>query len=248
MSINTENVYDVQKDPWYSPKTVVEKFQALGAEYGENILKPEFKKAEEMFIASVTLLGIYENNQEENWLQINQQSASPDIMAAKQTVRSGELIRLEIMQMEITIMEEHFPNNDLVEFLLKTKLSPKKAYSETMLIVCLVNRDIEIKVEEISEKLKSIAPKTAIFIVGRQGDPKHFVLFSPYPTLTKEISFDVIETAKKMKLTDKTRFKRGTSTTISYQNTHTEPVDIYKMFGLNEELIKSKYNKPEKVE
>ena len=236
--------YDVQKDSWYSPIRVVQGFRLLGQEYGDNISKPEFQKAREMFTAAVALLGAYELSPENTYyLQINRQGTSPDVMAAKQTEIPDEPILLELTQMEVTEFEEHFPSNDIIEFFKRTKLSPKKGYGDKMIIVCMVNRDLPLNHRDISQRIRALNPKSSMYILGRshEGDVAKFVIFSPYPRLTKPVKYDLYETAKKYYLPFRVQFHLGTTNKISYAKAHLDPSNIYNMFDLDEKKIKTKY-------
>lgn len=237
--------YDVQKSPWYSPIRVIEGFRLLGHEYGDNISKGDFKKAREMFVSAVALLGAYELSEENIYfLQINNQSESPDVMAAKQTERPNGPILLELAQMEVVEFEEHFPSNDLIDFLKKTKLSPKKVYGDKTLIVCMVNRFLPLNHIDIGERIKSLNPKSSIYIIGRsQGDdPAKFVIFSPYPKLTKPIKYDVYESSKKYRIPYRVQFHLGMDDKISYEKIHSDALNIYNMFDLDQSRIE-KYKK-----
>jgi len=171
--------YDVHKDSWYSPIRVIQGFHFLEQRYGDNIYKSEFKRAREMFAAAVALLGAYELSSENRYfLQINRQSESPDVMAGTQTEAESSGILLELMQMEVTDFEEHFPSDDIVEFLKVTKLSPKKGYGEKTVIVCMVNRMLSLNHRDVAEKVKALNPKSTIYILGRShGEDTANLLF-----------------------------------------------------------------------
>lgn len=237
-------IYNEQKDPWYSPKDVLDNFELLRSVYGENIYKSEFKKAQEMFTAAVALLGAYELSSENvYWLQLNRQSSAPDIMAAKLVEKVGESVYLGVNQMEITEYESHFPSNNIVEFLKKVKLS--KPYDSRTIIVCLVNRQIPIDRKSISKQLAKIHPKFTIYITGRplNGEIRVFTIFSPYPQLTYFKHYNVNDVIKKYSLLSPMKFSRGMARKISFEKAQLEPRNVYDIFGLDEKRIKIKYKK-----
>lgn len=233
--------YDRQLDPWYSAAEVIKRFVQLESMFGEDLLeKNDFKKAREIFYGAATLLGTYISNPKNNYyIQINRQTSSPDVVATKQ-IEKGIWT---IAQLEITEFEEHFATNDMFEFLRKTKLSKKKSYSEFTIIVCIVNRSASIDEVELSKKLKELKPKSAIYILGKPRGSKwgEFMVFSPYPSLTKSINYDVYETASKIKLIPRTLFKVTLDKKHHKEVARPEPFNIFEMFGLNEKLLKLKY-------
>lgn len=243
--------YNEQRDPWYSPHIVIDKFRELASIFGEdNILKPDFKNAKEMFTAAVGLLGAYELGRTETssqniyFLQLNKQSKSPDVMAAKQTERPNDPILLEMSQMEVTELEDHFKSDNVVEFLKETKLSPKKSYSDKTMIVCLVNRKVPLNPHQIQEALKILKPRPTIYIIGRtdQNNAGDYLILTAYPpTLSKPVHYNLVKTAKKYSLPSRVRFGLGMDYKINYKKENMEPFDIYDMFGLDELKLKTKY-------
>ncbi len=237
-------IYDQQKDPWYSPIETVKKFQVFGNVFGSNLNKREFKTAREMFTAAITLLGAYELNPENKyWLQVNKQSPSPDIMAARLIVQPGKLNIMEIAQMEIVTFEDHFPSDDIVEFLKATKLSRRKSYDANTIIVCNVNRKVPVNHREMFEKLKVLNPKSTIYVTGRSNDVDsgNFIIFSPFPKLTKVIEYNVFKTAEKYSLPFRIRFHLGANQKNIFGKDTKEYVSLYNMFGLDEKKIKEQY-------
>jgi len=238
--------YDQSRDPWYSPKEILDDFELLRSVYGENIYKSEFKRAHEMFTAAVALLGTYELSSENvYWLQRNRQSDSPDVMAAQLINRVDNLIQLGVNQMEITEFESHFPSDDIVEFLTKVKLS--KSYDSRTIIVCLINREVPINPGQIRDQLVKIHPKFTIFIMGRllEGEIGVFTIFSPYPRLTYPLQYNVNDVVKKYNLPSPLRLSRGMAKKVSFEKIQLESqdVNIYNIFGLDEKKIKAKYGK-----
>lgn len=239
--------YNVQLESWYSPAEIIKRYEMLRDTYGDEALtKREFKRAREMFCGAITLLGAYVLSEENVYfLQGNNQSTSPDVVAAKQTERNGAPILAEISQLEIVEMEDHYPGNDVVEFLKATKLSPKKGYNEHTLIVCVVNKQIPIDRKEIAKKLAEITPaiKPYIYITGRVGKPEQeeFSIFTPYPRPTKIVLYKVQEVIGAYSIPSRIRFNLGMADRISYEKAELEPVNTYNIFGLDQKLIEKMY-------
>ena len=237
--------YNEKKDAWFSPKHVVDNFEVLRGVFRDNLLKHDFKKARELFAGAITLLGAYElSSQNKYFLQLNKQSSSPDIIAAKQTERTDLPILLELAQIELTEFEEHAKTDELVDFLKTTKLSPRKAYSNKTMIACLINRMMPVNRQKIAKQLSDISPTSSVYIIGRKdrGGIGDFVIFQAYPKLTRFIKYNVDKTASKYSLPSPVRLSLGMDRKIIYKNARVEYISVFEMFGLDEEKIKRKYD------
>ncbi len=238
-----ETDYNPQLEPWYSPHHIVDFFEMLRIRYGSVIqIDPLFKKAREMFSVAIALFGAYELAPGENeyYMQVNRQSPSPDIMVAVRNKREDGTIELAMIQIEMVEMEDHAGTDDIVEFLLRTKLSSKKGYSHKMMIVCFINRRIPVNRQEIHERLKQTAPKSHIYVCGRpvDGTMGEFMIFSPYPDLTKALFYNINETAKKYQLKSPVTFSLGSQDTVI--PTGRTIIDIYQALGLDRKKIEKK--------
>lgn len=240
--------YNVLLNSWYSPIEIIDRFELLRSTYGNDVLmKPEFKRAREMFAGAITLLGAYELSPENKyWLQSNRQSTSPDVVAAKQLEHPDFGILLEQTMMEIVEFEEHFPGDDIVDFLLKTKLSPKASYSEHTSIILMVNRVIPFSLEDVQARLLQNSIKPTIYIVGRpnNGGPGDFSISTVNPpTLSKPIHYNVVTTAAKYDFPRRIQLHRGMDKKISYKNERLEPVNTYEIMDLDQRKIEKKFKR-----
>lgn len=235
--------YDPQREPWYSPHIIVDYFELLRSQYGGAVQNDFlFKKAREMFSAAIALFGAYELAPENKYyLQINNQGTSPDVMTAKRMKLPDGTVLLEMIQIEVVEMEEHAKTDDVVDFLLNTKLSPKKGYSNKMMIVCFINRVVPIRHKKIHERLKHVSPKSTIYICGRplNAPMGTFVIFSPYPMLTKPVTYNINETAKKYSLKPRLMATFGLGDTMV--PTGSETVNVYQALGLDQQKIYGKF-------
>lgn len=238
------SIYNVQKNSWYSPKEIINRFEQVRSVYGNRIYDSVFKKAHEMFAGAVALLGAYELSPENKYfMQLNTQSSSPDIIAAKQTEQGKAGILLEINQMEITEFENHFKSDDIIEFLKSTKLSPKKDYGDKVMIICIINKKIPFDHRKIHKALIEIKPKSTIYIIGRPIDAEmgNFTICTPYPRLTKPLNFNVDATAAKYTIPERVTFNLGIDEKISCKRALLESVNTYEIFGLDRDRIYKKY-------
>lgn len=236
--------YNSQKDPWYSPLTVLIAIEKLHSLYPSQVIKEDslFNRVWEMFAVAISILGAYEINPEnEYYLQSNNQSATPDVMTAKRKKHDDGKIYLEMIKIEVVEFESHSPTNDLVEFLKNTKLSRLKAYDEKTLFICFINRAVQIKYQDVHDRLKLLAPKQAIYISGKDIDSPQeiYKIISVYPTLDKPIRYNIYETAKKFKL--KPMITTHLGSIDSFVPTGKTSIDIYEALGLQKEKIIKKY-------
>ncbi|MCL4365702.1 hypothetical protein M1437_00565 [Patescibacteria group bacterium] len=238
--------YDPSKDSWYSPIKVLDEFEKLSHHFSEERLKDGvFKRAFEMFTGAVALLGAYELSEENKyWMQSNNQTTSPDVMAGKQLEGGPWGINLLLTQMEMVDMEGNSPTDDIVQFLKNTKLSSKKSYTGYDMIVLTINRKVPYDRIEVSKQLKELNPKPTIYILGRPvgagaGD---FMISTPYPKLYKPVYFNVDETTKKYRIPERVDFSLSTEKKIKYTKSNKlNPVNTYQILGLDRNAIYKRF-------
>lgn len=241
MDFDVAGSYDFQKYPWLSPQLVISAMGKLARLYESDVgSKREFKLAREMFDGAVALLGAYNLHPDNKYyMQPNLQSDSPDVVAVKQTEIVNSPILLEITKLEIVRMNDYSPTNDVVEFLKNTKLSPKKAYDNKTLIVCVLDKKIQVNRRKIAKELEKVKPKPTIYILGKfRGNNDKWVIFSPYPNPTKAVFYSLSETMKKYKLPSPMKLCRGIAKKISYLKINPKVTTIYDIFNLKETDLK----------
>lgn len=245
MKYDIASSYNIKKYPWYSPHIVISAMSSLTKKYGANVeTKGEFKLAREMFDAAVSLLGAYELHTDNKYfMQPNLQSGSPDVVAVKQTEITGEPFLLEKTNIEIVTMNDYSDTEDVVEFLQKTKLSSKKSYDSYTLIVCVINKKIQINRQKIIERLKEIKPKSTVYILGKlQNESDKWTIFSPFPVSIRPVIYSFSTTMQKYSLPHVVTLHRGSTQKITYEKGEQSKISIYEIFNLNEEKLE-KYRK-----
>ncbi|MDA1316749.1 MAG: hypothetical protein O3B87_01850 [bacterium] len=240
--IKSDNIdYNIQKERFYSPKLVLGFFAKLRQTYGkENILKPEFKRAREMFSGAISLLGAYElDTNNKFWLQSNNQNSSPDIYAVQLVEDPKEFVTSLISQIEVVDFDEHFHSGDIIEFLSKTKLSPKKSYDNHTLIVVHLLRNMSINVLEIAEKMKLLKPRSSIYFIGKvgKGVTDKFMICSPYPKVTKIVNFSLKETASKYQIKDNIILTKGSNKKIIMTKEEKVVIKLSDIFFFDEKKV-----------
>ncbi|HUD20311.1 MAG TPA: hypothetical protein VMR81_07755 [Patescibacteria group bacterium] len=232
--------YNAQKYPWYSPHFVIRAMSLLTKLYGANVEdKREFQLAREMFDSAAALLGVYElHNDNKYFLQPNLQSASPDVVAAKNTEMVDAPVVLEETNLELVRMNEYAGTDDVVEFLKRTKLSSKKSYDNKTLILCVISKKIQINIQKIADSLREInpKPKSTIYILGiLQGDKDRWTIFSPYPDLVPPVIYSLAETIKKYQLPGSVTMHRGSVKKITYEKMDKQlTTTVYEVFNIDE--------------
>lgn len=242
-----EGNYDVLSDSWYSPIEIIDRFELLRSAYGtETIMRGEFKRAKEMFVGAITLLGAYELNSENKyWLQSNTQGNSPDVVGVKQIEHSDGIL-LEQTMMEIVEFEEHFPGNDIVDFLLATKLSPKKSYSEHTAIVLMVNKVVPFNLYEIQQRLSKINIKPSIYVIGSpiNSNPGDFSISTLNPqTIKRPVFYNINTTASKYEIPRRIKLHLAMDKNISYEKEQLKPVNTFEIMGLDQSRIEAKFKR-----
>ena len=235
--------YDVHKQPWYSPARIIKECGKLAHTYGSKINDPVFKRTQEMFMGAIILLGAYEIHHENKYfMQSNNQSSTPDVMGAKLTEVPNQPILLEMVQIELVTMEAHAETNDPYEFLIGTKLSKHKSYSENDLIALVINKQIDFAHKGLHHKLKARKPKSTIYTIGKPTNKEgNFMITCVWPRLTKTVIFAAGETAKKYSIPDRVSLHRGTAQKITYKSTKIQRVNTLEVFGLKSEIIEKKF-------
>ncbi len=243
MDFDIAGSYNVQKFPWFSPHFIIRAIHLLTKLYGNNVEdKREFKLAREMFDAAASLLGIYElHNDNKYFLQPNLQSDSPDVVASKTAEQpDGSPLVLEKTNLEIVTMTDYSKTSSVVEFLKQTKFSNKKSYDSKTLIICVVNKKIQINLQEISGGLKQIKPKSTIYVLGKlQGNNDKWTIFSPYPDLVPPVIYSLGETIKKYHLPDSVTMHRKLVKKVTYENLGSKiTTTVCEVFSIKGPMVK----------
>lgn len=102
---------------------------------------------------------------------------------------------------EVVTLDEHSPEQNVDDFLKRTKFATTKAYDKETIILCYINKDITHGKlwKDINKELAKLAPKNNTFLLGRTH-PANFTycLARVHPHLDSLINIDVPEDAKKI--------------------------------------------------
>ena len=191
------------KDPiWFSPVNVIHHFIKL--EQSPDFVKDSksYKKACEMYVTAINLVGIIKITGRQSWLQlVDDSEGSPDIRTGCYFPKNRD-DDFASVDVEVVTYEQN-SSESLVDFLLRTKLSPKKSYDDLTTILCHVHKITNISSwKEINEELKSknLKTKSPVMVMGKSSPDKSiYTIIQIYPAIDLFLTFDLVEECKKIK-------------------------------------------------
>ncbi len=202
---------EYRRDIWFSPRKILLRYDQKMQEIGE-ILKTgsQYKIIREARSVALMLLGIEKLQEREYWLQLvdSKLEQTPDIRTATHMVETDR--RLAYQDVEVITLESH-SKEDVDDFLKKTKLSAKKSYQKSTIILCHIDKNTSTKSwREISSNLSNIGKDYDIYLLGRT-DPValKYQLARVYPKFDGIVIFDALEEAIN-KARDTMKFIRST--------------------------------------
>jgi hypothetical protein len=198
-----------RKDVWFSPRKILLRYAQLEQRVGEEIkTASQYKTIREARAVAIMLLGIQKIQNREYWLQlVDPAEGTPDIRTATLVETDN---RLAYQDVEVVTLELH-TQEDVDDFLKRTKLSAEKAYQDSTIILCNIDKNVATKAwQKISSALSGTNKKYEVYLLGRTAPAEmKYQLARIYPKLDGVVSFDAMEEAKK-KVRDTMRFIRGT--------------------------------------
>jgi hypothetical protein len=202
---------EMMKDPrWYSALNVVAHFHSDFAS-----IKPP-KKAEEMWATAVMITGMQEAEDRQYWLQpVSDLEGSPDTRTITRHERdeSDERARDYTYQdVEVVTYTAASYGVSLPQFLLNTKLSPKKAYDVLTSVLIWVKDAAKCPPNaEWIAALKDVKLPIPVMLLGRSHatDPI-YSLAKIHPEPRPLIEFNLPETLLKRGYTGVLNLRRGT--------------------------------------
>lgn len=188
-------------DPiWFPPINVVHHFKRLEREGKLVRGVAPYKKAHEAYAAAISLLGYMKGSQKEAWLQmVDDKEQSPDVRTGYYEKKAHDN-DFSYQDIEVVSFEEH-STGSVLDFLLATKLSGKKAYDDKTTILCHVQKPTYLPPwRSITRSLKELQLKTKpnVIILGRiHPVQEKYVVARVYPEADFAIEFDLAEECKK---------------------------------------------------
>jgi hypothetical protein len=212
MIITTDNI-------WFSPINVLYHFARLESLLSSTERKTRsFKKAKEAYRVAIMLMGIIKLQQRQYWLQIiKDEEGSPDIRTGTFVIETGKPKEFTMQEIEVVNFEQH-SNENIIDFLKRTKLSPKRPYPSYITFLCDVSKTTLLPpYRQIRDELKSITVKNSVVILGKIHPQKHiYRICQVHPEIDLLTDFDVMEEAYNKKYRGVLSLKLGTDDKLSF--------------------------------
>lgn len=200
----------MQDKRWYSVLNVIAHYYAdfdpvLG-------IKPS-KKADEMWAVAVMLVGIQEVEKRQYWMQpVSDTEGSPDVRTITRIERDDDRARDYVSQdVEVVTYTAASSEENLSDFLLRTKLSPDDAYDELTTILVWARGAVHSPpMSEWRTALKDVKQKTPVVLVGRAHPHEPiYCLVQVHPAIKQILQFNLADTLKAQRYTGVLNLNRG---------------------------------------
>jgi hypothetical protein len=172
------------------------------------------RKAEELYIASIVAKGMEDLTKQKSWIQpVSDEEQSPDVRAIVQLETTDDKAN-NYAQIDLEVVNyEHSSNENLIQFLLRTKFSGTKSYDEKTTIILRVKEKTLLPSEEKwASLLKNSRCKSPVVILGRTDPIKpEYTITQVYPEYNELTNINLLDIVKNA--TDNIgtiNFKRGT--------------------------------------
>ncbi len=192
---NSSKVYGLKDPIWYPPQHVVYHYgMHLDPLPEDQKHTKAFRKADELLVATIALLGIQFDAKEFYWIQpVSDSEDSPDVRTGR-FLPQGECIvpNFEIQDVEVVSFLPQ-PGEDIASFLSRTKLSKAKAYDDKTVILCHIQKGIRISsLPAITEALRGTGAVCPVIVLGRAHPTrKDYFLFQVHPQFKLVIDYNV---------------------------------------------------------
>ena len=211
---NQQKIYEIpfERNIYFSPAKVLRDYFALSTEEKAQYEPENRKVIEEAFQSATWISGIMKLHQREYWMQlVDPQERTPDIRTIVLEKREGKSDWMYEQDLEVTEYEDH-SEESIAEFLIRTKLSPKKAYSPLASILCFMNKTMPTPDWElVNKQLREMKSSLDVYIVAQvSADEPIFRLIRVNPVLDMDITFNAVDAAKEWSNVHTRKFRRGT--------------------------------------
>lgn len=238
--------YDVKGSPWFSPRYVLESFDTLLKVFESSVVstQSDFQKAREARVVSIALLGISSLQRRHYVMQIYQ-GERPDVASLTLVERKDKPVHALLQQVEVVVFEKHSDENDVLEFLARTKLSPIKGYDSNTVILCEIRKTMRLEpYMKMHSKLKKINPEPTVMLIGRISRSRYlYQICQIWPEINLLTDIDVKEAATKYPAPHVFRLVLGADQKINIVKSNLPRPTHFEVFNLDEEKLKKKYGK-----
>ncbi len=203
---------------WFPPLNVIHHFRELERQ-GKLVPGSKiYRKAAEGYIVAISLMGVMKILGREFWMQlVSDDEGSPDVRTGcyDKKIRDNDF---SVQDVEVVTFDEHASEDNLIDFLMNTKLARKKSYDDQTTILCHVHRPTWVPpYAELQASLanKHLTTKAPVIVIGRSDPTKEiYKMAQIYPAVDLVTSFDLIEECHKHPKRHILRLRRSGKPTI----------------------------------
>ena len=210
---NAEKAYWLKDPIWYAPPSVIYHYGThIDGLPAEQKTTKAFKKADELLVAAIALLGIQLDETELYWIQpVSDSEGSPDVRTGRFLPPQGtQAPHFEYKDVELVSFLPQV-NEDIGSFLNRTKLSKAKAYDDKTIILCHMQKGAHIpSVPAITEALRGTGAVCPVIILGRtHPERKDYTLFQVHPQYKEIAAYNLDELLKTQPRRSVLNLRRG---------------------------------------
>ena len=148
----------------------------------------------EAMAVAVMLVGVNKGTGEEYKLQlVDPSEQTPDIRTMRLIHKPGQPNELNIQDVELVTLGPN-SSEEVDDFLLRTKLSPKKSYPPTTVILCQINKTMKQtrSWRDVHNSLKASASKNDVYVLARINPiEQEYLIGKVHPKLESFLTYDV---------------------------------------------------------
>jgi hypothetical protein len=217
---DSEKVYGLKDPIWFAPINVIYHYGAHLDPLPTNQKKSKaFRKADEILVSAIMLLGIQIAESEEYWMQaVSDAEQSPDVRTGKWIpVANNRAPDFQMQDIEVVSFVPE-KNETLGTFLKRTKLSGQRSYDAKTTILCHMLTGAPTPTKEIVEELGETGAVCPVLVLGRtHPTEKKYALLQVFPQYKIIAAYDVIQTLNKRTHTGVLNLRRGSKRNIEHR-------------------------------
>lgn len=221
---------------WFSPVNVIYHFKKLETEGKIIPGQKHYKKCREAFIVAISLVGVIKMLGREFWMQIVDDSeGSPDVRTGcyDKKIHDNDFA---IVDVEVVTYDANSSEN-LIDFLLRTKLSDGKGYDDLTTILCHIDKITSIpSADELNKQIIAKNPKIKprVVVIGKTDPVKEiYRMVQIYPDVDLDITFDLMAECHARKYNGVLVLKRGVNKPTEFKYSPDEKHYPFESLGIS---------------
>jgi len=159
-------------DIWYPPVNIL--FHG-DKKLREDISSDQRKQINEAMSAAIMLVGMNKRNGSSYRLQtVKAHEQTPDVRTMRLIDEGEKAPTMEFQDVEVVTLEKN-SDEEVDDFLKRTKLSPRKSYPLTTVILCHMNKNVKKAKswKQVYRSLKELNHPNEVFVLARVDPAKH---------------------------------------------------------------------------